>query len=845
MSATPFDLSAIGAGLPFASAVEELRAAVETPGAAVVVQAPPGTGKTTVAPAVVAGAVRGRVLVTQPRRVAVRAAARRLASLDGFRLGERVGYSVRGERVVSGDTRVEMLTPGLLLRRMMAAPDLDGVDAVVLDEVHERQLDTDVLLALLLDLRQLRDDLTLVVMSATLDAARYEALLSGPTTAPRVVGVDAPTFPLQVRWAPPSGPRLGGRGVERAFLDHVVATTAAAHQSRDSGRRGDALVFLPGVREVDHVVSGLSARLPEVAVLPLHGRVDAEQQDRAVGGGRDGDPTRIVVATGVAESSLTVPGVDLVVDAGLTREPRLDRARGMSGLVTVTASKASMAQRAGRANRQAAGVVVRCYSPDVHAGAPDHLTPELAVADLTDSMLMLAAWGTPGGRGLRWLDEPPAASVAAAVEVLRALGAVDEAGVITAAGRRMAALPLDPRWGRALLASSDEFGVGVTAEVVAAASADLRPVGADLVGLLRSLRAGRHPQTPTWRRDCARLTAAYGATVDQSRDRHPDAVAATVMRAWPDRVARRVDDTIYLLARGTRAALPLGSPLIGEAWLAVADVARAEGRQTAGTGAVIRAAAPLDAARAESGDVVDEVTAEVADGRVRARRVRRLGAIELEATPVALDAEQGTAAVAAALRRQGLGMLHFSADAQALRRRLDLLHRRRGEPWPPVDDDSLLERWQEWLVPEMRELALGADIRRINLLDAVRRLLPWPEAARLDELAPERLPVPSGRAVRLRYPEIGADAAVVVEVKLQECFGLAQSPRILGEPVLFHLLSPAGRALAVTDDLSSFWSGPYRQVRAEMRGRYPKHPWPEDPWTAPATAKTSRRAGRG
>lgn len=839
MQPAPFDLARIGAGLPFASAVEELTTVLAAPGTAVVVEAPPGTGKTTVVPAAVANTVAGRVLVAQPRRVAVRAAARRLARLDGSALGERVGYSIRGERLLQPTARIEFATPGLLLRRLLHDPALPGVGAVVLDEVHERQLDTDVLLALLADLREVREDLTLVVMSATLDAPRYAALLGADAPTP-VVGVSAPTHPVAVEWAPAGGPRLDGAGVRREFLDHVAAVTARAHRAALAQEPStDALVFLPGVREVEHVAARLAHELAEAEVLALHGRVEAAAQDRAVSGRPAGGPPRVVVSTALAESSLTVPGVRLVVDAGLSREPRVDRARGMSGLVTVATSRATAVQRAGRAGRQGPGTVVRCYDERTHAAAPAHPTPELETSDLTTAMLVVAAWGTPGGAGLRWLDPPPRAAVDDAVAVLSALGAVDADGRTTSLGERLARMPLDPRWGRALLECAESAGARAAAEAVAAASDDLRPTGADLAEALSALRNGRHPHTRAWRRESERLRRLAGGP--EGGPATAEVLAAAVAAAWPERVARRVEGTTYLLAGGTRAALPGDSRLLGEEWLAIADVSRAEGRHAAGTGAVIRSAVPLPVATVLDGPLVrDEVVAEFADGRVRGRRVRRCGAIELASTPVRLEADAGADAVAAALRGRGLGLLPVVGAADSLRRRLAFLHRHLGEPWPAVDDASLLARAEEWLGPELRALAEGTPTSALDLLDAVRRLLPWPEAARLDELAPPRLVVPSGRAVLLTYPAVDDDGPVVVEVKLQECFGLAESPRVAGVPVLFHLLSPAGRPLAVTADLASFWAGPYAQVRAEMRGRYPKHPWPEDPWSAPATARTTR-----
>ncbi|WP_309082261.1 ATP-dependent helicase HrpB [Zhihengliuella sp.] len=883
----PFDLGRIGAGLTFAEALPALESTIAVPGAAAVVQAPPGTGKTTLVPPAVANAVARaavaeagprRVVVTQPRRVAARAAARRLAQLTGTRLGDLVGYAVRGERRAGPDTRVEFVTPGLLLRRLLKDPGLDAVAAVVVDEVHERALDTDLLLGLLGEVRMLREDLTLVAMSATVDAPRFAALLgdggadddgpAGPGGVPAPV-VDCPSalHPRQTRWAPPPGPRTDERGVTREFLEHVARTAVEEHTRALATDPGvDALVFVPGAREVDAVVrrarelvAGAGAA---VEVMPLHGRIPAEEQDRAVSGRDPGGPARIVVSTSLAESSLTVPGVRLVVDSGLAREPRRDAARGMTGLVTVQASRASCEQRAGRSARQGPGTVVRCFDEKSFAAASAHVTPEIASSDLTGAALVLACWGSPGGEGLRLPDAPPPAAMTDAVRVLRGLGAVDDAGHATPLGRRLAEVPADPRLARALYDGAAVLGARAAAEIVALLAGDTRAPGADLPRLLdRMERDGRTAEAQRWRQETRRLETltGTGTGADDSGaaadlpagwrvDRH-DRAGFVVALAHPEWVARRVGQTgTYQFASGTRAALPGDSALAGHEWLAVAEVSRAEGRAAAGTGAVIRSAAPsgLEVAEAAAGHLLtDRIEAEFhADGRIRARRQRRLGAIVLSSTPVAPQPAEARAAVERALEAQGLGVIGFSASAEALRRRLALLHRELGAPWPDVSETALLGRLEEWLAPEIDRLASGTPAGRVDLTDPLRRLLPWPAAARFDELAPERLEVPSGSRIRIEYPDPGdGSGRPVVAVKLQECFGWAETPRLADGrvPVLFHLLSPAGRPLAVTDDLASFWAGPYAQVRAEMRGRYPKHPWPEDPWTAPATARTKHR----
>ena len=823
-------LVADGCGLPFAAAAEALRAAVLERGVAVV-EAPPGTGKTTLAPAVVAGCVEGRVVVTQPRRVAARAAARRLASLTGTKVGDIVGFTVRGERAVTRQTRVEMVTPGVLLRRLLRDPSLEGVGAVILDEVHERGLDTDLLTGLLAEVRELRDDLPVVAMSATLDAVGLSSLLGGGSPAP-VVGVPAQLHPLDVRWAP--GPAaLDARGTSRGFLGHVAATVEQAFAQRPDD--GDVLVFLPGVWEVRTVAERLRGALP-AEVLELHGQAGAREQDRAVSGRRQDELPRVVVSTNLAESSLTVDGVRVVVDAGLAREPRRDSGRGMSGLVTVRCAKSSADQRAGRAARQGPGVVWRCYDERTYSGLRPQVTPEAQTAELTSALLTLAAWGAPRGEGLALPSPLPASAVAEDEAVLQGLGAVDDQGRVTAHGRRLAEIPASPRWARALLDGADVVGSRVAAEVVAAAEMD---VDGDLTVALRGLRRGTAPESRRWKAEADRLERLV-----PSSDGVGGLPGAVVVLAYPERVARRVGDA-YLFASGTRAAAP--PSLTGHEWLAVAEVSRTGGQAAAGTGAVIRSGAPIDeptARRTAEHLLVDEVRGELVEGKLRARRVSALGAIELSSTPVPAK-ELGADAVRGVLAREGLGVIGWSASADLLRRRLALLHRRIGAPWPDVSDEALLARLDEWLGPELAEAARTGRLSGISLTAPLRRLIPWQEAHRLDDLAPERLTVPSGSNIRLDYPPHDDDAAVVCAVKLQECFGLAESPTIADgrARILFHLLSPAGRPLAVTDDLASFWSGPYAQVRSEMRGRYPKHPWPEDPWTAVATSRTKRRSG--
>lgn len=814
------------ASLPVADHLLHLREALA--GRRLVVQAPPGTGKTTVVPPLVADAAQGRVVVTQPRRIAARAAARRLSQLAGTAAGEYAGHTVRGESTATGRTRVEFVTTGVLLRRLLRDPELAGVGAVIMDEVHERHLDDDIALAMVTELAQLRDDLTVVAMSATLDAGRWAALLGGAG----VVEVPSVLHPLHVTWAPSSGAATDVRGTSRDFLDHVARMTRDAvrlHPERS------ALVFVPGVWEVEQMV----ARLADLRhrVLPLHGRLEAGQQDAAL---RDDDTPRVVVATAVAESSLTVPGVRIVVDSCLSREPRFDANRGVSGLVTVRSSRASATQRAGRAARLGPGLAVRCLAAEDWAGMAEESTPEVMHADLTGPLLTLAAWGSPRGGGMNLPTPLPAGGVERAETELRDLGLVDLAGRITSLGRRVAAIPVEPRLGSALLTGAPRLGARRAAEIVALLAAD-DIKGADLAQEWRSIRRAQTPTARRWRQESDRLERLAPAGGSEPLTDEA-ALARVVAAARPGWISRVRPDGTYLSASGTGFQLPRESALAGQ-WLAV----WASQRARSGAESLIRAAVPLDEDIAvESGAhlLAESVETTWEAGRARARATRRLGSITLSATPVRPKPADAEIAIRHTLAEGGLdAVFRWNDSAVVLRRRLWVLHRSRGEPWPDVSDEALVARLDEWLAPEVQALARGKRVG--DLTSPLRRLVPWQQAGRLDELAPERIRVPTGSAIRLDYPDVGSEAPVVLAVKLQECFGWRATPTICdgSERILLHLLSPAQRPLAVTDDLASFWANAYPGVRAENRGRYAKHPWPEDPLTA-TPMRGTKRSGR-
>ncbi|MGW3400701.1 ATP-dependent RNA helicase [Streptomyces zhihengii] len=860
--------------LPVRHAVPGLLSALGDRGAAVL-HAPPGTGKTTLVPLALAGLIgqgdRHRVLVAEPRRMAVRAAARRMAWLLGQDVGDEVGFSVRGERRVGPRTRVEVVTTGVLLQRLQRDPELPGVDTVLLDECHERHLDADTALAFLMDVRSaLRPELRLVAASATTDAGTWATLLAGPDGAGPVpvVRSEGQGHGVETHHAPPpSGVRPAhGTWVDPALLRHVAATVRLALARHE----GDVLCFLPGTGEIARTAGMLDGVAAEV--LQLHGRAPATVQDAVL---RGGSGRRVVLATSVAESSLTVPGVRVVVDSGLAREPRVDHARGLGSLATVPVSAAAAAQRAGRAGREAPGTVYRCWQAADDARRPAYPSPEIAIADLTSFALRAACWGDPGASGLSLPDAPPPGAMAAARSVLTAIGAVDAEGRATPRGERMTRIGVHPRLARALLDAAPRLGARRTSELVALLGEEPpREYGDDLAAAWRAARRGGDAYSARWSAETRRLASALAGGSDTAAAREPgrpgrgeggagdgrrgggtggaaggaaalgdDAAAGLVAAlAFPERVARARGERSFLMVSGTGAELGEASALRGVPWLAVAVA----DRPASAASARVRLAAAVDeeSARAAAGHLrteAEEVHWE--DGDVVARRVERLGAVELAARPLK-DADRGLVrqALLEGLRREGPDLLLWTREARGLRDRLAFLHRVVGAPWPDVSDEALLARADDWLEPELSRAGRRSDLGRVSAGEALRRLLPWAtgEAARLDELAPERIEVPSGSRVRVDY---GGEQPVLA-VKVQELFGLRETPRVAGAPVLVHLLSPAGRPAAVTADLGSFWREGYRAVRAELRGRYPRHPWPEDPSTAEPTRHTKARQSR-
>ena len=822
--------------LPVSACLDDLRAALAGPGMAVL-QAPPGAGKTTIVPLALAdepwlAAAGGRIVMLEPRRLATRAAARRMAALRRERVGELVGYRTRDDRQVGPGTRVEVVTEGILTRRLQRDPGLNGVGLVIFDEFHERNLPADLGLALALDARRhLRPDLRVLVMSATLDGDRVAALLGG---AP-VVTSESRSHPVDVRWAP------------RRPREHVEpATVAAVRQVLRSEPAGDVLVFLPGAAEIARVAEGLAGAVGDgVDVHLLYGALPAGDQDAALAPGLPGR-RKVVLATDIAETSLTVEGTSIVVDAGLARRPVFDATTGLTRLVTVPASRASADQRAGRAGRLGPGVAVRLWSRAEHAARRPHGEPEIRQADLAGLALELAVWGTAVA-DLPFLDPPPARALHEARRLLTDLGALAGDGSVTALGREMVALPLHPRLARMVLAGRARGGDrGWLACLLAAVLEDrdvLRGRPDDLpadMGVRLALLADpgrRHP-------------AADGRALHRARDRardlarradvapggDPPAADAGLLlaHAYPDRIAQaRGGAGRFVLRAGTEGWLAASDPLAGEALLAVAEV---DGRRSGGR---IRIAAPLapsdldavardqvvEHARlvwdADRDDLVARVEREL--GRLR------LGAVERRPAP----GVAATAALLARVRSTGLAALAWTPHARALQARIGFLRAVVGEPWPDVSDAALRRTLDDWLAPRLDAArATGrADLERVDVAGVLRSLVPPAVAGDLDRLAPDAVTVPAGRRVALDYAAGDPGDPPVLAVRVQDMFGATATPTVAGGrvPVVLHLLSPAGRPVQVTSDLAGFWSGSWREVRKEMAGRYPKHPWPEDP----------------
>lgn len=830
--------------LPIDSLLPDVVTALDS-ATALVLTAAPGAGKTTRVPLALLDApwLQGRKIILQePRRIAARAAARRMAETLGESVGGTIGYRVRLDARVGPKTRVEVVTDGILLRMLQDDPGLPGVGVVLLDEFHERGLDSDLSLALLRDAQQgLRDDLRLLVMSATLATSPIAHLLGG---AP-VLASEGRAYPVETRHRD----RKPGERTE----DAVVETVRRALRE-DSG---SLLVFLPGVGEIRRVHAALlDGGLPDgVQISPLYGDLPAAEQDRAILPAPAGH-RKIVLATAIAETSLTIEGVRIVVDSGLMRVPAFDPATGMSRLVTRRVSLDAADQRRGRAGRTEPGVCHRLW-PEAETRALDpHRVPEILSADLAELALQLATWGARV-EDLSWLDPPPAASLAQARELLLRLGALDADGRPTAAGREMARLGLHPRLAHMLLRGRD-MGCLPTAASLAAllgerdlfrTGATGAPRSADLVERLQALDGEAAPGANLDRGAVARVRELARSYMDRlghrPRDRAPfdlSSVGRLVIAAYPDRIAaRRGPPGEFRLASGRAAVLPPFDPLAAELYLAVADLDGAAERAR-----IFRAArltrAEIDADFGHLIQTDGEIAWSPRDRAVIARRRTRIDRLVLDEKPLASpDPGRVAAALLEGIRGEGLRVLPWTRDAEALRARTAFLRRLDAAAWPDWSDAALLASLEDWLLPYLAGCSRLDHLGRLDLAEILLARLDWPARQRLDRLAPTHLEVPSGSRLPIDY---GADGGPSLEVRLQELFGLVETPRLAdGQAALtLVLLSPARRPVQVTQDLRSFWATGYAQVKAELRGRYPKHHWPDDPLTAVATARTKPRA---
>jgi len=819
--------------LPIDKILDDLGRAVSA-NSIVVLEAPPGAGKTTRVPPSLCDldSVGGqKVIVLEPRRVAARAAAQRMADELGEAVGATIGIRTKFDTRTSRHTRVEVITEGVLTRMLLDDPSLDGIGAVVFDEFHERSIHADTALVFTLEtLEALRHDLRLILMSATIDTTSLAHHLGTDC----VLRVEGRTHPVTTIYRPPAPGRDSDAEVPDAVIDAL-----ASHS-------GDILVFLAGTRNISDVQRRLRSRLgPEILLTPLHGMLPPDQQDlalRPASGGR----RKVILSTPIAETSVTIDGIGVVIDTGRRRRPEMDHGRGMSRLRTVNASQASTDQRRGRAGRQGPGFCIRLWPEADQSRRRREDPPEILSADLTNLALQLAAWGVVEPSELRWIDPPPEVALAAARSTLASFGAIDDDRRITDHGRQMLELGAEPRLAHLILAGA-HTGLGTTACDVAAVLADRdllrgrdRPV--DLRLRVEALRHGG-PDVDKAARTAARKTTRRWKRAVDAVDRATDTeqIGALISLAYPNRIAkRRKEAGSFLLASGAGAKLPADDSLAREPFLAVAEL------QGAGPDARIRTAAPLDYEDLQRlhGARIERLVVGGWDRRARDVVIEdqtKLGSLILSSARTTDPPRESVIdALLAGVRREGLRILSWTPTDERYRARLSFMHGVDTDNWPNVSDAHLTAHLEEWLVPVLGGVSDRAGLETIDVKAALAGLVDWRRKRDLDRLAPTHFEVPSGSKIPVDY---SSPPSPVLAVRLQELFGLADSPTVADGAitVVLHLLSPAHRPVQVTSDLASFWANGYGEVRRELRGRYPKHSWPEDPTTATATARTKRR----
>ena len=813
--------------LPIDAALPELTAALAGNNASVLV-APPGAGKTTRVPLVLldeAWAKDRKILVLEPRRLAARAAAARMASTLGEQVGGTVGLRVRFGSKVTRRTRIEVVTEGVFTRLVLDDPSLEGIAAVLFDEFHERSLDADLGLALARDVQQgLRPDLKLLVMSATLDGARVAALLGN---APAVRS-EGRAFPVETRYV--------GRDV-RAPIERQISEAVERALRAETG---SLLVFLPGAGEIRRTETLLKERVADanVDIVALYGALDAREQDRAISPSPPGR-RKVVLATSIAETSLTIEGVRVVIDSGLSRVPRYEPDVGLTRLETVRVSRAAADQRRGRAGRTEPGVCYRLWDEPQTGSLEPFTRPEVLSADLSSFVLDLAQWGATDPSKLAFLDAPPNAALSEARALLFELGAIDAEGRITEEGRKLRALPLPPRLARMVVDAATE-GAGELAATIAAVLTE-RGLGGDDAALQHRLDQFRRDRSR--RADDARaMVKRWTETANATRENGGHSPGSLLALAYPDRIAknRGGGNGAFLLASGRGGIVEPSSPLAREAFLVVAELTGA----AAASRIVLAAAITLAEIEARfAGQIKDRETVnfDVATASLRARRSRRLGALILaeQTKPVAVDADSARL-LAEGIAGLGVHKLPWSKAQLQFRNRVNFLRRAEGEPWPDVSDDALSRNSVEWLAPFLTGKTALSQIGTDDLAAVLDALLPWNLRKRLDAEAPTHFSAPSGSQVPIDYE---AEEGPKLAIRVQELFGLGVHPTIAGGrvPLLIELLSPAHRPVQVTRDLPGFWRGSYKDVRTDLRGRYPKHPWPDDPLAAPATRRAKPR----
>ena len=786
-----------------------------------VVTAPPGAGKSTLLPLTILESVSGKVLMLEPRRVAARQIAERMAWMIGEPVGKTVGYRMRFEHKVSADTRVEVLTEGVLVRRLVDDPGLDGVSVVIFDEFHERSITTDVALALTREAQQvLRPDLKILLMSATIDTEALCRELDAP-----LVESKGKTFPVEVL-----------RGKEEAKPENAAELVAQTVRLAHRDNEGDILAFLPGEADIRRCAELLGTALAPTQVYPLYGMLSAADQRRAIAPSAAGE-RKVVLATPIAETSITIEGVRVVVDSGLCRKPVFDPQRGLSRLETVRISQDMAVQRTGRAGRVAPGVCYRLWSLATEQRMASIRVPEILEADLAPTVLDIAAWGESHPERLPWLTPPPAYSLSQARQLLQSLDAVDDSGRITPHGRKLAALPCHPRVAQMLLKADTPERKALAADLAALLEEkdplDTAEAGAYLrLKALRDARSSR--REGRWSR-IARIAEQYRNMVrvpEDNGDPDPFEAGALLAAAYPERIAKAWKDGVgrFCLAGGDLAAVDPSDSLGASEWLAVGSLNAAPG----GVGRIFLAA-PLGASDLKPYIRRRDVIAwDSRQGSVVARRESRVGQLPVGSQPLPdVPREEIDRVICEAARKDGMSMLDFSEDVQNLQRRVAAVAAWRPElELPDLSTETVLERASEWLAPFLGKASTVAELKRIDLCAALWSILTYPQQQAVDRLAPSHITVPTGSQIRVEYRQ-GADAPVV-RVRLQECFGLLDTPRVDDgrRPVLMELLSPGFKPVQLTSDLRSFWEGTYYEVRKELKRRYPKHAWPDDPLAA-------------